>query len=469
VADRRENTLQARRADVEEMETTRTGPEPVTAPEADDEETSRARRARSYFQEHPRTRWVLLLVVVLLAAAAFLAWRHYSVRETTDDAQIDGHIVNVSSRVSGTVIKVNVDDNQFVNAGDVIVQLDPKDYQVAIDRAKAELADAQASSRAASIGVPITATGSTSQVATAQANVAAANQEVAMAKARQAEAQANYNKVAADLKRFQQLVAKDEISRQQYDAQVAAEQAARATLDAAVAAVSTAQSHVAQAEANLRSAKTAPEQIQVQQAKAGSAQAAAQRAQSALEQAQLNLQYTTVRAPFAGIVSKRTVEPGQVVQAGQPLIAIVNLDDLWVTANYKETQLQKMRVGQKAKCHVDAYDRDLDCHVDSIGGATGARFSLLPPENATGNYVKVVQRVPVKLVFEPNQDPQHKLRPGMSVVPTVFLDSEPANTQQNTGQQNTGQNTGQRNTGPPNTGQPNTGQQNTGQQNPGQK
>jgi membrane fusion protein (multidrug efflux system) len=434
VADRRENTLQARRTNVEEIEEPRPrGPEQIPPPEPDEVETSRANRARSYFQEHPNARWVILALVLIVAAVAFIAWRHYSVRETTDDAQIDGHIVNVSSRVNGTVIKVNVDDNQFVNAGDVLVQLDPKDYQVAIDRAKAELADAQASSRAASIGVPITATGTSSGVATARANVAAAQQEVAMANARKAEAQANYNKVAADLERFKQLVAKDEISRQQYDAQVAAEQAAKATLDAAAAAISTGQSHVAQAEANLRSAQTAPEQVKVQQAKAGSAQAAAQKSQSALEQAQLNLQYTTVRAPFAGIVSKRSVEPGQVVQGGQPLIAIVNLDDLWVTANYKETQLKQMKPGQKAKCAVDAYGTDLDCHVDSIGGATGARFSLLPPENATGNYVKVVQRVPVKLVFEPGQDPQHKLRPGMSVVPTVMLNSDGG---QNTSQAN---------------------------------
>jgi membrane fusion protein (multidrug efflux system) len=402
---------------------TRTETEEHPAAERDEVEDSRARRARSYFQEHPAARWILLLVVIVIAAGAFIAWRYYSVRETTDDAQIDGHIVNVSSRVGGTVIKVNVDDNQFVNAGDIIVQLDPKDYQVALERAKAELADAVANSRAARIGVPITATGTSTGVATANANLAAAHQEVAMANARKAEAQADYNKVAADLKRFEQLVQKDEISRQQYDAQVAAEQAARATLDAAGAAVSTAQSHVVQAEANLKNAQTAPQQVQVQQAKAGSAEASVQRYQSALEQAQLNLQYTTVRAPFAGIVSKRTVEPGQVVQAGQPLIAIVNLEDLWVTANFKETQLKGMKPGQKAKCHVDAYDQDFDCRVDSIGGATGARFSLLPPENATGNYVKVVQRVPVKLVFEPGADPQHKLRPGMSVVPTVMLNS----------------------------------------------
>jgi membrane fusion protein, multidrug efflux system len=443
VADRRENTINARTADVDVVEEPRTHarPQEVPVPEADEVETSRANRARSYFQEHPNARWVILLAVLILAAGAFIAWRHYSVRESTDDAQIDGHIVNVSSRVSGTVVKVNVDDNQFVNAGDVIVQLDPKDYQVSIDRAKAELLDAQASSRAATIGVPITATGTSSGIATAQANVAAAHEEVASANARKAEAQANYNKVAADLKRFEQLVAKDEISRQQYDAQIAAEKAARATLDATAAGVSTAQSHVLQAEANLRSARTAPQQVQVQQAKAGSAQAAAQRAQSALEQAQLNLQYTTVRAPFAGIVSKRTVEPGQVVQAGQPLIAIVNLDDLWVTANFKETQLKKMHPGQKAKCAVDAYGSDLDCHIDSIGGATGARFSLLPPENATGNYVKVVQRVPVKLVFEPNQDPQHKLRPGMSVEPTVMLNSGPSSNSgaSNSGQSNSGQ------------------------------
>ena len=213
---------------------------------------------------------------------------------------------------------------------------------------------------------------------------------------------------------------RDEISRQQYDTAVASEQSMKATVDVARAEVAAAQAQVAQAEAMVRTAQTAPQQVAVMRARAGAAEALVQRAESTLAQAKLNLQYTTVRAPGAGIVSKRSAEVGQVVQAGQPLAALVLLEDIYVTANFKETELKNMRPGQKATIHVDAYDRDLNGHVDSIGGATGARFSLLPPENATGNYVKVVQRVPVKIVFDAGQDPHHLLRPGMSVVPTVI-------------------------------------------------
>jgi membrane fusion protein (multidrug efflux system) len=221
---------------------------------------------------------------------------------------------------------------------------------------------------------------------------------------------------------MKQLIAKDEVSRQQYDATVASEQGARATVEAAQAAVATAQSHVAQADAAVRNAQTGPQQVRVTEARAGSAQAAVEKAQATLAQAMLNLQYCTIRAPQAGIVSKRTVEVGQTIQPGQPLVALVDLSDLYVTANFKENQLKSMRPGQPAQIHVDAFDRDLKGHVDSIGGATGGKFSLLPADNATGNFVKVVQRVPVKLVFDAGEDPEHKLRPGMSVVPTVRTD-----------------------------------------------
>jgi membrane fusion protein (multidrug efflux system) len=219
---------------------------------------------------------------------------------------------------------------------------------------------------------------------------------------------------------MKQLIAKDEISRQQFDAAVAAEQGSRATVEAAEAAVASAESHVLQAHAQVQGAGTAPQQVQVTQARAGSAEAALQRAEAALKQAKLNLQYTKIAAPASGVISKRTAEVGQVLQAGQPLASLINLDDVWITANFKETQLKNMKPGQGATIHVDAFGRNFNGHVDSIGAATGARFSLLPPENATGNYVKVVQRIPVKIVIDPNQDPQHMLRPGMSVVPTVM-------------------------------------------------
>lgn len=384
------------------------------------ERPSGGARARSYFRLHPVARLVLIFGLILMVAAGVYVWRYYSVHESTDDAQIDGHIVPVSSRVSGTVISVNVRDNQVVQRGDVLVQLDPRDYEIALDRAKADLANAQAAAAAARTGVPITLTTTASNVSTAEAGLNAARKQAEAAHARIQEAQANHNKVAADLKRAQMLVAKDEISRQQYDAVVAGEQSARATLSAAQAAAAAAQSQVAQAEAAVRGSRVAPHQVAATRSRAAEADASVQRAQAAVQQAELNLQYTTVRAPFAGIISKRGVEQGQVISAGQPLYALVDLDDVYVTANFKETQLEHMCPGQPVTIRVDAYGRDYKGHVDSMSGATGARFSLLPPENATGNYVKVVQRLPVKVVFEPGQDPNHQLRPGLSVEPTVL-------------------------------------------------
>jgi membrane fusion protein (multidrug efflux system) len=384
------------------------------------EQPSGGARARSYFRLHPVARLALIFGLILIVAAGIYVWRYYSVHESTDDAQIDGHIVPVSARVGGTVISVNVQDNQVVQRGDVLVQLDPRDYQVALDRAKADLANVQAAAAAAHTGVPITSTTTTSNISTAEAGLNAARKQAEAAHARIQEAQANHNKVAADLKRAQMLVAKDEISLQQYDAVIAGEQSAKATLSAAQAAAAAAQSQVAQAEAGVRASRTAPQQVAVTRSRAAEADAAVQRAQAAVQQAELNLQYTTVRAPFAGIISKRSVEPGQVITAGQPLYALVDLEDVYVTANFKETQLEHMCPGQPVQVHVDAYGRDYKGHVNSLSGATGARFSLLPPENATGNYVKVVQRLPVKVVFDPGQDPNHQLRPGLSVVPTVL-------------------------------------------------
>ncbi len=302
----------------------------------------------------------------------------------------------------------------------MLVQFDPKDYEVAIQHAEADLADAKASSLAAGTNVPITHTSTSNQLQNALAARNAAQKQVEAALARTREAEANYVKVAKDLERMSDLVQRDEISRQQYDSAVASDQAMKATVDAARASVAAAQAQVAQAEAMVRTAETAPQQVAVIRARAGSAEALVQRAEASLEQARLNLQYATVLAPGAGIVSKRSAEVGQVVQAGQPLAALVLVRDIYVTANFKETQLKNMRPGQGVTIHVDAYDRDLKGHIDSIGGATGARFSLLPPENATGNYVKVVQRIPVKIVFDAGQDPNHLLRPGMSVVPTVI-------------------------------------------------
>jgi membrane fusion protein (multidrug efflux system) len=359
--------------------------------------------------------------LIVAAAVGIYIWRYYAARESTDDAEIDGHIGPISSRVPGTAIDVYVEDNTVVRRGQILAQLDPKDYQVALEKAEGDLADAIATARAAQTGVPITSTTSRSNISVSDAALNAARDEVDSAQAQVGEANANYVKAAQDLKRYQQLVEKDEISRQQYDAAVAAEQAARATLEASRSAVATAQSHVAQAQANVRAAQIAPQQIAQFRARAGAAEAAVKTRQAAVDQAKLNLEYTTIRAPFDGIVSKRSVEPGSVVSAGQPLFSLVDLEDLWVTANFKETQLKGMQLNQHATIHVDAFDRDYNGYVASFGGATGARFSLLPPENATGNYVKVVQRVPVRINFNKGEDPEHRLRPGMSVEPTVLL------------------------------------------------
>lgn len=384
-----------------------------------EDEAPVAKEPVGFLRSHGK--WIAAVVVLVILAGTYFVWSYYTVRESTDDAQIDGHINPISARVAGTVVKVLHDDNELVTAGTLLVELDPKDYQVALARAKADLANAQASSTAASVGVPLTTTTSSSQLAAADAAVKAADKEIQAAQARVQEAQANYTKVSADLKRMEQLVQKDEISRQQYDASVAAASSSRASLDAANAAVASAESRAAQARAQADSARTVPEQMKVVRAQAGAASAEVQKNQAMMAQAGLNLDYTKIFAPVTGILSKRSVEPGQVLQPGQPLFAIVDLDDIWVTANFKENQLKNMKPGQPVNIHVDAYNRDYAGTVESIGGATGARFSLLPPENATGNYVKVVQRIPVRIHINKGQDPDHLLRPGMSAVPVVLV------------------------------------------------
>jgi membrane fusion protein (multidrug efflux system) len=405
--------------------------------------------APGFIPQEPRTRRILLVALICVPLVVGAVLWYLSGRESTDDAQIDGHITPIAARVGGTVLGVHVNDNQSVKAGVVLVEIDPRDYQVALARARAELADAEASLEAARAGVPITATSTSGQLRSAGANVERAEAGVAVAasdadaararlraaEARLREATALQTRLSRDLDRMKQLIVKDEISEQQFDAAVAAAEASNATVDSARASVAEAEKAVAaaedrrtqaqgvltQAQADLRTAKTAPEQVTITRSRQRSAEARVQLARAALEQATLNLAYTTVKAPGAGYVSKKSVEPGQVVQAGQPLLALVSLDEIWVTANFKENEVRHMRPGQTAVVKVDANGGSYRAHVDSLAAATGARFSLLPPENATGNYVKVVQRVPVKIVLEPGQDPENVLRPGMSVVPTVYI------------------------------------------------
>jgi membrane fusion protein, multidrug efflux system len=404
-------------------------PVKISAPYEEEEERaapaqdnpSSEQRARGFFRQHPYAKWILLALALLVIAGGALIWHYYSVRESTDDAQIDGHIDPISARISGTVVQVLHDENQVVEKGTPLVELDREDYQVAADRARADLADAEANAVAASVGVPLTTTTSSSQLEAADAAVAAAEQAVASGKAQVQEAEANYTKASSDLKRMEELVQKDEVSRQQYDAAVAAAASTKAALESTRAMLANAQSRAAEARAQAAAAHTVPEQIRMIKARASAAAADVQKYRAALAQAELNLKYTQILAPVTGILSKRNVEPGQVVQPGQPLFSIVNLEDIWVTANFKETQLRRMRTGQRAAISVDAYGRSYSGFVESMGGATGSRFSLLPPENATGNYVKVVQRVPVRIGFDPGQDPNHLLRPGMSVEPTVYV------------------------------------------------
>lgn len=373
-------------------------------------------------------------IVVLLIVGIFI-FRYVTSYESTDDAQVDGHVNSISARITGHVIKLNVEDNQYVQAGTVLVEIDPTDYQVAYDRAKADYEDARAAAEAAGVTVPVTDVNTSSQVSVTEADVTSARagiqvaqQQFEAAKAQLQQAEANDVKAQNDLVRYKQLVDKQEISQQQYDQALAAAkastatvEAARASADAAQQQVTQAQGRLVQAEANWRYANTAPKQVQITRARAAAALAEAQRKKADLDQAQLNLQYTKVVAPVNGIVSNRTVEVGQNVSPGQELMKDIPLDDVWITANYKETQLRHMKVGQPVDIEVDANGRTYHGKVDSIAGASGARFSLLPPENATGNYVKVVQRIPVKIVLDPGSNNDHQLRPGMSVEPKVWI------------------------------------------------
>jgi membrane fusion protein, multidrug efflux system len=385
-----------------------------------------------------RGRGLALATIGLMVIAAVGVWYWRSMGwESTDNAQIDGFIYPISARVSGHVSRVMVDENQYVEAGTVLAQLDPKDYEVAIAVARATLANDQASAAALRTSVPITSTDTASQLSTAQADVqnttaglGVAQRQFEAAQATLREAEANDLKAQDDVVRYAPLAAMDEIPQRQYSQAVNSQRATAAAVEAAGASaaaaeqtVTQARARLAQAQAQLRAAGTRPEQIAGQRARAQAAEAQSERSAAALQQAQLNLQYTTIVAPVSGIVGQRSVQPGQNVSPGQQLMTVVPLDshNIWVTANFKETQLKYMRPGQPVRISVDAYGRSYQGRVLNIAGASGARYSLLPPENATGNYVKVVQRIPVKIVFDEGQDAEQLLRLGMSVEPSVRI------------------------------------------------
>ncbi len=396
-----------------------------------------------------RVALIALLVLLPLLVGSYFLWRYFGSYESTDDAQIDGHIHAISARISGYVTQVLVEDQQIVKAGDPLVIIDPRDFDVAVAKAEADVADAKAALAGSRTEVPITSTNTASTLQTAhssltdtQAGLLAAQRQFQAAEARlvQAEsqvteAQANYKKAADDVERYKILVDKDEISQQIYDQAAQTAAAAKATVATRIAAVDEARHNVTaadatvqqarakipQAQASIESALTAPQQVAVSQSRAQSSEAKLAQQAALLDQARLNKSYTTIYAPSDGIVGKKTVEVGQYVSPGQQLMAVVQLSDVWVIANFKETQLRHMQPGQRVRFSVDAYSREYEGRVTGIGGASGSRFSLLPPENATGNYVKVVQRIPVRIDLEPGQNADRHLRPGMSVDPKVYL------------------------------------------------
>jgi len=386
-------------------------------------------------QPRSRRTAIIVVVVLILVLVALGVWWHSTFSEDTDDAQVNGHLIQVSSRIAGQVVKVDVDENQLVKAGDVIAELDPRDYKVAVENAEAALASAQANAAAASVNVPLTTinTGSNlrsagADVSGSQANVGQAERQLDAAHARVAQAQANYTKAQADLERYKPLVEKDVISKQQFDAAVATAEATKAAVadataseQAAVDGVKVALEREAAAQSSYKYAETGPQQVAVQSARAKQAQAQVAQAQAQLDQAELNLSYTKIVAPTAGIITRKSVEINQNLAPGQNLLTLVSLEGLWITANFKETQLEHMSAGQDVEIKVDATGKTYHGKVTQIGGATGSVLSLFPPENATGNYVKVVQRVPVRIDFTDlaHEDPNHELRPGLSVEPKV--------------------------------------------------
>ena len=381
--------------------------------------------------------------IVFAAAAAIVAvalgyFIHNAfLYEDTDDAQVEGHVMPLSSRISGQVLQVNVVQGQLVHAGDVLVVIDPKDYKVAVDQAAADLADAQATATSSQLNIPITSASAFSGLDSAQiavkndeAGVLVAQQNLQADQATLLQAQANAAKTDADLSRYEQLVQEEVISRQQYDGALSAARSNQAAVKAAQAVVAGAEQALEQAHgklrqggADLRNAQTAPQQVSLSNAKAKASESQVMEQKAKLEQAQLNLSYTIIRSPVTGIIGKKSAEIGQNVGIGQELVDVVPLDDIWVTANFKETQLAHMKPGQAVEIKVDAYGRKWQGQVSNLGGGTGSVFSLLPPENATGNYVKVVQRVPVRIDFNRADGQTFNvdglLKPGLSVEPEV--------------------------------------------------
>jgi len=380
-------------------------------------------------------RWLAVFAILGVAAGATALWLESRGFETTDDAQVDGHLDSVSPRISGTVIYVNpmAENNQFVEAGTLLAELDPRDYKAELDHAQADLDTRKAEAVSAQVTVPIVDANAFSRLRASEAaaqqaiaTVSEAEANLAAARHRLQQDQATSDRAERDRARYQALVEKREISRSEYDARqteaVSAAQAAEADLAAIQSSehkIAQARSLVAEREAEVEAARTAPQQLADAKAKTQTANGRLEKAAAEVRTARLNVSYTKIYAPVSGIVGRKTVELGHRVQPGQALMILVPLDDVWITANFKETQLKGMKAGEPVRLHVDTLDRDFNGYIENMPGAAGPLFSLFPPENATGNYVKVVQRFPVRIRLNPNEDPQHLLRPGMSVEPRV--------------------------------------------------
>ena len=394
-------------------------------------------RVQTYVRTHRKEVVIGVVVFVVLAVAAVLLLMYLRSYESTDDAQVDGHLNAISARVAGTVQRVYVDDNQNVTAGQLLVELDPRDFNNSLAAARAGYSSAEAQLRAQNPNVPIELTSSGSLISTsqsgvenAQAGVLAAEKEYQSRLAMLQQAQANDAKAQRDLVRYRELVQKEEVSHEQFDQFVAAAKSQSAAVTAAEASAEAAQKSVDQSRAQLLQAQTrldearknGPRSVTVRQAELDARRAALLSAQAQADQAALNLSYTKIYAPVSGVVSNKSVEVGQQVAPGEQLLIVSQTEDIWITANFKETQLKKMRPGQPVDVSVDAYGgRKYHGCVESMPGTTGARTSLLPPENATGNYVKVVQRLPVRIRLNGGQNNDQMLRPGMSVEPKVWL------------------------------------------------
>jgi membrane fusion protein (multidrug efflux system) len=387
-----------------------------------------------YPRRRSRKRLIIVASVLVILIGGIFLWRYFSGFESTDDAQVDVHLYPVSARISGYVQAVHVADNEYVQEGATLVEIDPEDYNVALAKAQANLETAQAAARALNIDVPISSVDTDSQlkftssdIENAKAAIAAGEKQVAAAQARILEAEAENVKAQDDVQRYHLLLTKDELPKQIYDHAVAAAQTDTAAVVAAKAEEASAEQNVAQARSRLleaiardESAHAGPQRVASTRARALSAVADERQKKAELDQAELNLGYTKVLAPVTGEVTKKVVV-GLNVDPGEQLLTVVPLDQVWITANFKETQLKHMRPGQKVEITCDSNGRTYKGHVDSIAGATGPIFSLLPPENATGNYVKIVQRVPVKIVLEQGENRDHQLRPGMNVEAKVYL------------------------------------------------